>query len=154
MESVFDTSADHPTPLGLAAVEGRQERGVRGRQTVFVARPRAAALAVEEDAIERDAQPARDRADALDLDLAVRRRKRAVEQRGRRARAAAGEICAADIRLHAEYQGTGLVVGSDLAAPEPPADVDRCRRRRDGVGQDAIRRMSLKLLDNFNVTCV
>src|SRR5262245_65460924 len=138
MESVFDTSADHPTPLGLAAVEGRQERGVRGRQTVFVARPRAAALAVEEDAIERDAQPARDRADALDLDLAVRRRKRAVEQRGRRARAAAGEICAADIRLHAEYQGTGLVGGSDLAAAEPSADVDRGRCRRDGVGQDAI----------------
>src|SRR5262249_60075823 len=85
-----------------------------------------------------DAQSACDCADALDLDLAIGWRKRAVEQRGRRARAAAGEICAAGIRLHAEYQGTGLVVGSDLAAPEPSADVDRGRCRRDGVGQDAI----------------
>src|SRR5262245_49597452 len=74
IEGIFDTSADHPTPLGLAAVEGRQEIGVRRRQTVFVARPGAAALAVEEDAIEGDAQPGRDRTDALDLDLAVRRR--------------------------------------------------------------------------------
>src|SRR5262249_7457156 len=124
VKGVFDAGADHPAPLGLAAVEGRQQRGVRRRQTVFVARPGAAALAVEEVAIEGDAQPGRDRADALDLDLAVRRRKRAIDQRGRRAGAAAGEICAADIRLRAEYEGTDLVVASDLAAAEPSADVD------------------------------
>src|SRR5262249_28064740 len=145
IEGVFDTGADHPAPLGLAAVEGWQQRGVRRRQTVFVARPGAAALAVEEDAIEGDAQPGRDRADALDLDLAVRRRQRAVEQRRRRAGAAAGEICAADIRLRAEYEGTDLVVASDLAAAEPSADVDRGRCRRDGVGQEAIRAASLIL---------
>src|SRR5262245_43475412 len=80
VKGVFDTGAGHPAPLGLAAVEGRQEIGVRRRQTVFVARPSAAALAVEEDAIKGDAQPARDRADALDLDLAVRGRKRAIDQ--------------------------------------------------------------------------
>src|SRR5262249_57049086 len=129
---------DDPGARGLAGVEGRKESGGHRRQTVLVARPGGAALAIDQDAIEGDAQPRRDRAHAFDLDLAIGRRERAIEERRRRAGAAAVEVSSAGIRLRAEHQGTDLVVGSDLAAAEPAADVDRSRRRRDGVRAAAI----------------
>ena len=76
-EGVFYARAQHPPPLGFVAAERRQDTGtgIISRQIIFIVCPSGTAFAVDQRAIEREAQSARDRTTALTLQFAGRGRR-------------------------------------------------------------------------------
>src|SRR3974390_989692 len=135
-EGIFHAEAYHPAPPGLVAAE--KERPQRGghEHLVVVVGPCGAALAVEQQAIERHAEPGGCGAERIDLRRAVpgaqdERREPVRREPGRRAGGAAGQVRPARLRLEAEHPRFELIVRSDLPAGKPAAWRDACRQRRD-----------------------
>src|SRR4030095_403629 len=125
-EGIFRAGAYDPAPPGFVGVEVQDRRG----GLIFVVDPGGAAFAVEEEAIEGDAQPAGDRTHRVDLGAAVRRQGDGDDDR--RAVGVAGEIAPACTPLDAEHPRAGLILRADLAAGEPAARIDGGRYRRVG----------------------
>src|SRR4029079_11652316 len=93
--------------------------GDRG-EFVLVVGEGNAARAVEQHAVEREAEPAGESTERVDLGAAVRRDP---DDAGD-ACGVAGKISPTGVGLDAEDPGAGLVVGADLAAGEAAADVN------------------------------
>src|SRR5271166_762209 len=133
-EGIFDAQPHHPAPPGFVGAE--EELPKRGNDhLVVVVGPRRAALAVEQKAIERHAQPGGGGAERIDLGRAA---PGSDDDRGwhcrRRAGGAAGQARPARLRLETEHPRLKLIIRSDLSAGKPAAWREARRQRHDGPG--------------------
>src|SRR3974390_996652 len=127
-EGIFHAEAYHPAPPGLVAAE--KERPQRGghEHLVVVVGPCGAALAIEQQAIERHAEPGGCGAERIDLRRAVPgAQDEAGREPGCRAGGAAPQVRPTRLRFDAEHPRFELIVRSDLPAGKPAAWRDATR---------------------------